>query len=131
MDKKYSLFFLFEDVLDQMMQRHQMCQIRNNWFRKLLNCSWKKWWYTFWIKCFNIEGKSEINYKLITTWVISEVLHTVCFLFKIVFILQNTFTGLQYNLHCALSQWSNVWSSLLFLSRCLRCWCVWLLRSPH
>jgi hypothetical protein len=42
------------------------------------------------------------------TWVISEVLHTVCFLFKNKFILQNTFTGLQCNLHFALSQWSNV-----------------------
>jgi hypothetical protein len=42
------------------------------------------------------------------TWVISKVLHTVCFLFKNDFILQNTFTGLQCNLHCALSQRSNV-----------------------
>jgi hypothetical protein len=65
------------------------------------------------------------------TWVISEVLHTVCFLFKNEFILQNTFTGFQCNLHCALSQWSNVWASLVFLSGRLRCWCVWLLRSPH
>jgi hypothetical protein len=31
------------------------------------------------------------------TWVISKVLHTVCFLFKNKFILQNTFTGLQCN----------------------------------
>jgi hypothetical protein len=38
------------------------------------------------------------------TWVISKVLHTVCFLFKNEFTLQNTFTGLQCNLHCALSQ---------------------------
>jgi hypothetical protein len=65
------------------------------------------------------------------TWVISKVLHTVCFLFKNEFILQNTFTGLLCNLHCALSQQSNVWESLVFLSGCLRCWCVWLLRSPH
>jgi hypothetical protein len=40
----------------------------------------------------------------INTWVTSKVLHTVCFLFKNVFILQNTFTGLQCKLHCALSQ---------------------------
>jgi hypothetical protein len=37
------------------------------------------------------------------TRVISEVLHTVCFLFKNEFILQNTFTGLQCSLHCVLS----------------------------
>jgi hypothetical protein len=30
-----------------------------------------------------------------------KVMHTVCFLFKNEFILQNTFTGLQYNLHFA------------------------------
>jgi hypothetical protein len=65
------------------------------------------------------------------TWVISNVLHTVCFLFKNEFILQNTITGLQCNLHCALSQRSNVWANLLILSGRLRCWCVWLLRSPH
>jgi hypothetical protein len=51
-------------------------------------------------------------------WLISEVMHTVCFLFKNEFILQNTFTGRQCNLHCALSQWSNVWASLVFLSGC-------------
>jgi hypothetical protein len=62
---------------------------------------------------------------------ISKVLHTVYFLFKNEFILQNTSTGLQYNLHCALSQRSNVWESLVFLSERLRCWCVWLLRSSH
>jgi hypothetical protein len=44
-------------------------------------------------------------------WVISKVLLTVGFLFKNAFILQNKFTGLQYNLHCALSQRSNVWES--------------------
>ena len=38
------------------------------------------------------------------TWVISEPLHAVHFLCKTEFILQNTFTGLQCNLHCALSQ---------------------------
>jgi hypothetical protein len=54
------------------------------------------------------------------TWVISKVLHTVGFLFKNEFILQNTFTGLQCNLHCALSQRSNVWSSLVFLAGRLR-----------
>jgi hypothetical protein len=54
------------------------------------------------------------------TLVISEVLHTVCFLFKNEFTLQNTFTGLQCNFHCALSQRSNVWVSLVFLSGCLR-----------
>ena len=43
-----------------------------------------------------------------TTWVISKVPHTVRFLFKNEFILQNTFTGLQCNLHCALPQRSNV-----------------------
>ena len=42
------------------------------------------------------------------TWVISKVLHAVRFLFKNEFILQNTFTGLQCNLHCALSERSNV-----------------------
>jgi len=47
-------------------------------------------------------------------WVISKVLHTLRFLFKNEFILQNTFTGLQCNSHCALSQWSNVWVSLFF-----------------
>jgi hypothetical protein len=56
---------------------------------------------------------------------------TLCFLFKNEFILQNTFTGLQCNLHCALSLWSSVWASLVFLFGHLRCWCVWLLRSPH
>jgi hypothetical protein len=45
----------------------------------------------------------------------------LCFLFKNEFILQNTFTGLQCNLHCALSQRSNVWASLVFLSGRLRC----------
>jgi hypothetical protein len=65
------------------------------------------------------------------TCVISKVLHTVRFFFKNEFILQNTFTGLQCNLHCASSQRSNVWTSLVFLSGRLRCWCVWLLRSPH
>jgi len=48
-------------------------------------------------------------------WVISKVLHTVFFLFKNEFILQNTFTGLQCNLHCALSQQSNVLANLVFL----------------
>jgi hypothetical protein len=38
--------------------------------------------------------------KIIITWVISKVLHTVCFLLKNEFILQNTFTGLHCNLHC-------------------------------
>jgi hypothetical protein len=55
------------------------------------------------------------------TWVISKVLHTVCFLFKNKFILQNTFTGLQCHLYCALLQRSNVWASLVFLSGRLRC----------
>jgi hypothetical protein len=55
------------------------------------------------------------------TWAISEVLHTVYFHFKNEFILQNTSTGLQCNLHCALSQRSNVWASLVFLSGRLRC----------
>jgi hypothetical protein len=56
-----------------------------------------------------------------TTWVISKVLHTVCFLLKSEIILQNTFTGLQCNLHCTLSQRSKVWASLVFLSERLRC----------
>jgi hypothetical protein len=43
------------------------------------------------------------------------VLHTVYFLFKNEFILQNTFKGLQCNLNCALSQRSNVFASLVFL----------------
>jgi hypothetical protein len=60
-------------------------------------------------------------------WVISKVLHTVRFLFKNEFILQNAVTVHQCNLNCALSQRSNVWAGLLFLSGCLRCWCVWLL----
>jgi hypothetical protein len=63
--------------------------------------------------------------------VILKVLHTVCFLFKNEFILQNTFTGLQCIRHCALSQWSNFWASLVFLSGRLRCWCFRLLISPH
>jgi hypothetical protein len=41
---------------------------------------------------------------------------TLCFFFKNEFILQNTFTGLQGNLHFALSQRSNIWESLVFLS---------------
>jgi hypothetical protein len=53
--------------------------------------------------------------------IISEVLHTVCFLFKNEFILQNTFTGLQCKLHCALLQRFNVWASLVILSGRLRC----------
>jgi hypothetical protein len=63
------------------------------------------------------------------SWFISKVLHTVRFLFKNKFISQNTFTGLQCNLHCALSQQSNVWTNLVFQSGRLRFWCVWLLRS--
>jgi hypothetical protein len=54
-------------------------------------------------------------------WVISKVLQTVYFLFKNEFVLQNTFTGLQCNLHFALLQRSNVWESLVFLSGRLRC----------
>jgi hypothetical protein len=65
------------------------------------------------------ERKTFIS--VCNTWVISKVLHTVLFLFKNKFILQNTFTGLQCNLHCALSQQSSVWASLMFLSGCLRC----------
>jgi len=61
-------------------------------------------------------------------WAISEVLHTVRFLSKNEFILQNTFTGLQCNLCCALSQRSNVWASLVFLSGSLRFWCVLITR---
>jgi hypothetical protein len=64
------------------------------------------------------DNNDDDNYN---TWVTSEVLHTVCFLFKNEFILQNTFTGLQCNLHCVLSQWYNVWESLVFLSGRLRC----------
>jgi hypothetical protein len=79
----------------------------------------------------NAKRGGICNNDCINTWVISKVLHTVCFLFKNEFILQNTFTGLQCNLHCALPQWSNVLASLVFLSGSLRCWCVWLLRSPH
>jgi hypothetical protein len=77
------------------------------------------------------ESLVFLSGRLRCWWVISEVLHTVCFLFKNEFVLQNTFTGLQYNLQCALSQRSNVWTNLVFLSERLRCWCVWLLRSPH
>jgi hypothetical protein len=67
----------------------------------------------------------------INTSVISKVLHTVRFLFKNEFILQNTFTGLQCNLYCALSQRSNVWANIVFLTGRLRCWCDWFLGSPH
>jgi len=59
--------------------------------------------------------------------VISKVLHTLRLLFKNKFILQNTFIGLQCNLHCALSQRSNVWANLVLLLGRPRCWCVWLL----
>ena len=46
---------------------------------------------------------------------------TLCvFSLKNVFILQNTITGLQCDLHCALSQRSIVWASLVFLSGSLR-----------
>jgi hypothetical protein len=62
-----------------------------------------------------IKSGSLKNYCIKITWVISEVLHTVCFLFKNEFILQNTFTVLQCNLDCVLSQWSTVWASLVFL----------------
>jgi hypothetical protein len=58
---------------------------------------------------------ATFNKMVIRTWVNSEVLHTVCFLFKNEFILQNTFTGLQCNLHCALSQRSNVYAHPVFL----------------
>jgi len=73
------------------------------------------------------EGDTFFTVQEVSTWVISKVLHTVRFLFKNKFILQNTITGLQCNLHYALSQRSNVWASLVFLSGRLRCWCVWLL----
>jgi hypothetical protein len=39
-----------------------------------------------------------LAYDVLYTWVISEVLRTVCFLFKNEFILKNTFRGLQCNL---------------------------------
>jgi hypothetical protein len=45
---------------------------------------------------------SKIVSMLRITWVISKVLHTVCFLFKNEFVLQNAFIGLKCNLHCAL-----------------------------
>ena len=54
------------------------------------------------------ECPSKSLYSSFTTWVISKVLYTVRFLLKNVFILQNAFTGPQCNLHCALSQRSNV-----------------------
>jgi hypothetical protein len=50
---------------------------------------------------------SSTRFYCITKWVISEVLHNAYFLFENECILQNTFTGLKCNLHCALSQWSN------------------------
>ena len=78
----------------------------------------------------NIE-KWGFVWCLRITWFISKVLHTVRYLFKNEFVLQNTFTGLRCNLHCALSQRSNVWASLVFLSGRLRCWCVRLLGPPH
>jgi hypothetical protein len=68
----------------------------------------------------NKELYKHATKRFLHTWVISKVLHTVCFLFKNEFILQNTFTSLQCNLHCALSQRSNVWESLVFLSGRLR-----------
>jgi hypothetical protein len=40
------------------------------------------------------SGKKVFTACVQNTWVISEVLHTVCFLFKNEFILKNTFTGL-------------------------------------
>ena len=67
------------------------------------------------------DNFEKLSYVGVNTWVISKVLHTVCFLFKYEFILQNTHTGLQCNLHCALSQRSSVWASLVFLSGRLRC----------
>ena len=51
------------------------------------------------------------EYKLATAHIrgsFRKVLLTVRFLFKNEFILQNTFTDLQCNLNCALSQRSNV-----------------------
>jgi hypothetical protein len=69
----------------------------------------------------NDDNNNNNNNNNNNAWVISKVLHTVCFLFKNELILQNTFTGLQCNLHCALTQRSNVWVSHVFLSGRLRC----------
>jgi hypothetical protein len=66
------------------------------------------------------SGGNLLSFRRHFTWVISKVLHTVRFPFKNEFVLQNTFTGLQCNLHCALSQRSNVWENLVFLSGRLR-----------
>ena len=82
-----------------------------------------------WHHCFGRIRCLHTPQKHITSF--QKILHTVGFLFENEFILQNTFTGLQCNLHCALSQRSNVWASLVFLSGRLRCWCVWLLASHH
>jgi len=73
---------------------------------------WRLTFVTFKTKFYNLFDN---------TWVISKVLPTVRFLFKNELILQNTFTGLQYNLRCALSQRSNFWASLVFLSGRLHC----------
>jgi hypothetical protein len=88
------------------------------------------WDTTDWINHYLLHLVG-LAFDYLYMWVISEVLHTVCFLFKNEFILQNTFTGIQRNLHCASSQRSSDWVCLVFLSGRLRCWCVWLLRSPH
>jgi len=61
-------------------------------------------------RAVNSVKKETVRASLtsVITCVISKVLHTVCFLFKMNLFLQNTFIGLQCNLHCALSQRSNV-----------------------
>jgi len=113
--------------------------------RAIIYCGWRCE-FGIWIwpeACFDFY-RSHFYYICLTntqyiliitvssyTCVISKVLHTVRFLFINEFILQNTFTGLKCNLHCALSQRSSVWASIVFLSGRLRCWCVWLLGSPH
>ena len=74
--------------------------------------------FTFFLLHIDQQFFPFVRYNM---WVISKVLHTVPFLFKNHFILQNTFTGLQCNLYCALSQRSNVWARLVFLSGRLRC----------
>jgi hypothetical protein len=94
--------------------------------------------FTFWRVCLPRENFIKFKFLSILTritgtwreakytWVISKVLHPVCFLFKNEFILQNTFTDLQCNLHCALSQRSNVWARLVFLSERLQPTRLWL-----
>jgi hypothetical protein len=84
---------------------------------------------TFVLRAMTVTIHFHLTPGLRKRGIIRGSFHKFCTLYvfslKMNFILQNTFTGLQCNLHCALSQRSNVWESLVFLSGRLRCWCVW------